>query len=176
MQKLAKIISPLIFIYMVISLYFNQQHHINISIQNRNNKDSYSIYETFTLEIPKIKLNKLLFKDKKLNKVDKNIEILKESDMPNETNGNLILAAHSGNSPVSYFKDIHKLKKEDKLFIKYNQKQYEYKLKYTYNIEKTGTANIIRNSNKTTLTLITCIEGTNKQLIIISELHKISDI
>lgn len=180
MQKLIKIILYLFLTYLTINLCsdFIKKKFISndILIHNKKNKDSYPTYETFTIEIPKIKLNKHLFKQTELNDVNKNIEILKESDMPDVPNGNLILAAHSGNSSVSYFKNIHKLKKEDDLFIKYNQKQYEYKLKYTYDIEKTGIAQIIRNPNKNTLTLITCIEGTNKQLIIIAELSKISDI
>ena len=39
-----------------------------------------------------------------------------------------------------------------------------------YDIEKTGTANIIRNKEKTTLTLITCRHNTNKQIVVICEL------
>ena len=35
--------------------------------------------------------------------ISKNIQILKESDMPNVTNGNLLLAGHNGNSKVSFF-------------------------------------------------------------------------
>ena len=39
-----------------------------------------------------------------------------------------------------------------------------------YLIDKTGTAEIIRNKNKSTLTLITCKHNTNKQIIVIAEL------
>ena len=54
------------------------------------------------LEIPKIKLKKPLYKvGSKLNNVNKNIEVLHESTMPNHENGSLILASHSGNSKIS---------------------------------------------------------------------------
>ena len=39
-----------------------------------------------------------------------------------------------------------------------------------YDIEKTGTAEIIKNKNTTTLTLITCRHNTNKQIVIICEM------
>ena len=39
-----------------------------------------------------------------------------------------------------------------------------------YDIEKTGKAEIIKNKNTTTLTLITCRHNTNKQIVIICEL------
>ena len=46
-----------------------------------------------------------------------------------------------------------------------------------YDIEKTGSANIIRNANKSTLTLVTCRHNTNKQIIIICELEeKVQDV
>ena len=42
-----------------------------------------------------------------------------------------------------------------------------------YEIEKTGKANIVRNGNKTTLTLITCKGNEDKQLVVISELIRV---
>ena len=39
-----------------------------------------------------------------------------------------------------------------------------------YDIDKTGTANIVRNAEKNTLTLITCRHNTNKQIVYICEL------
>ena len=61
------------------------------------------------LEIPTINLKKgLLDIDDKNNNVDKNIEILKGSSMPDQ-GGNLILAAHNGLGRVAYFRNLHKL-------------------------------------------------------------------
>ena len=144
---------------------------------NRNIDKAQFIDYVAYLKIPKINLNKgLLDKESVLNVVDKNIQIIKESDMPDIVNSNLILAAHSGNSDVSYFKDLYKLDINDNIYIEYNGKQYEYKIVNYYIVEKTGFINIIRNKDKTTLTLITCVENTNKQLVIICEIYKINNL
>ena len=149
-----------------------KQNSKNISIKKAELID-YIAY----LKIPKINLNKgIVSKNSKFNNVDRNIQTLKESDMPDIKNSNLILAAHSGNSNVSYFKDLNKLEINDNIYIEYNNKEYQYKIVNYYTVEKTGLIDIIRNKNKTTLTLITCIENTNKQLVIISELYKITNL
>ncbi len=133
----------------------------------QQNKEDYIA----VIEIPKINLKKGIYaKDSYRNNVNKNIELLKESDMPDKINGNFILAGHSGTSKVSYFKNLHKLETNDKVYVYYNGGRYIYKLVNTYDIEKTGTANISRNGQKTTLTLITCRHNTNKQTIFIFEL------
>jgi len=129
------------------------------------------------LKIPKINLiGGLLDKSSEFNTVDKNIQIIKESDMPDIEKSNLILAAHSGNSNISFFKDLDNLTLDDTIYLEYNNKQYEYKITNYYIVEKTGFVNIIRNQNKTVLTLITCLEGSNKQIVIISELYKTKDL
>lgn len=122
------------------------------------------------IKIPKINLERGLVDLKsKYNNVNYNIEILKESSKPDEENGNVILAAHSGNSRVSFFKNLNKLVLGDEVFIDYNGKTYSYKVTNIYDIEKTGKAKIVTNKNKTSLTLITCRHNTNKQIVIICE-------
>ncbi len=123
------------------------------------------------IKIPKIGLEKGLFKKGSYNNnVNKNIQILDDSNYPDEENGNFILAGHSGNGRVAYFKNLHKLERDDQVSVFYNGAEYKYKVVNMYDIEKTGTANIIRNANKSTLTLVTCRHNTNKQIIIICEL------
>ena len=62
------------------------------------------------LEIPKIKLKRGLYGvNSYLNNVNSNLEILSSSNMPDTQNSNLIIAGHSGNSDVSYFKNLYKL-------------------------------------------------------------------
>lgn len=123
------------------------------------------------LQIPRIGLEKGLYsKDSYYNNVDRNIEILDESDMPDKDKGNVILAGHSGNGRVSYFRNLNKLKVNDMASIFYNGYEYRYKVVNIYDVEKNGTAHIIRNAEKSTLTLITCRHNTNKQIIIICEL------
>lgn len=123
------------------------------------------------IKIPKIGLEKgLASKGSYYNNVNRNILVVKESDMPDKDKGNVILAGHSGSGRTAYFKNLHKLVRDDEVSIFYNGSEYKYKVVNQYDIEKTGTANIVRNAEKNTLTLITCRHNTNKQIIYICEL------
>ena len=123
------------------------------------------------IKIPKIGLEKgLANKGSYYNNVNRNILVVKESDMPDKDKGNVILAGHSGSGRTAYFKNLHKLERDDEVSIFYNGNEYKYKVLNQYDIEKTGTANIVRNAEKSTLTLITCRHNTNKQIIYICEL------
>lgn len=126
------------------------------------------------IKIPKIGLEKgLASKGSYWNNVNRNIEILSESDMPDKENGNVILAGHSGNSGISYFRKLNKLQNDDTVSIVYNGKEYKYKMVNSYEIEKNGYAHIVRNAEKSTLTLITCKHNTNKQIVVICELVEV---
>ena len=154
----------------------NETDTINDNNNSTNKGKSVNSKYIAVLKIPKINLEKgLVSKDDKNNKVNKNIQILKESNMPDETNGNVILAAHSGTSRVAFFKNLYKLDLNDEIYITYKGYTYTYKIVNIYDIEKTGKANIIRNKEKSTLTLISCRQKTNKQIIVISELIERDD-
>ena len=122
------------------------------------------------LKIPSINLEQPLY-DIKNNDIDKNIIFLESSDMPTVHNGNVIIAGHSGASTVSYFKYLYKLKIGDLIYLEYNNNNYTYKIDYRYFIDKTGSAEIIRDNNTNTLTLITCY-GKDKQLVLIAIIVK----
>lgn len=126
------------------------------------------------IKIPKIGLEKgLASKGSYWNNVNRNIEILSESDMPDVEKGNVILAGHSGNSGISYFRKLNKLQNDDIVSIVYNGKEYKYKMVNSYEIEKNGYAHIVRNAEKSTLTLITCKHNTDKQIVVICELVEV---
>ena len=134
--------------------------------QSKNNEDYIAV-----IKIPKIGLEKGLYKkESKNNNVDKNIQIIKESSYPDVDGGNFILAGHSGNSRISFFRKLDKLTRDDEVSIFYNGSEYKYKVVNIYDIQKTGNANIVRNANKSTLTLITCRHNTDKQIVVICEL------
>ena len=139
-----------------------------VTESKRQNTANYSMI----VEIPNIGLKKGLCSiGQECNAVSKNIQILKESDMPNVTNGNLLLAGHNGNSKVSFFNKLDKLKVNDSIYIYYNGTKYEYKLFNYYDIKKTGKAIIHRDNDKTTLVLITCKKNTDdKQVVYIAYL------
>ena len=126
------------------------------------------------LKIPKINLGRgLVDRNSYSNNVNYNIQILSNSSMPDEKNGNVILAAHSGNGRTAFFKNIDKLVINDEVIIDYKNKTYKYKIIDIYDIEKTGKAKIIRNNNVNTLTLVTCRHNTNNQIIVICELKEV---
>lgn len=123
------------------------------------------------LEIPIISLQKGFYGINDINNnVNRNIEIIENSDMPDVVNGTFILAGHSGSGTYSHFKNLYKLSLNDDLYIYYSKNKYSYKVVNIYDVEKTGKVKIKRDANKTYLVLITCRHNTNKQIVIIAEL------
>ncbi|MCI8346417.1 MAG: sortase [Bacilli bacterium] len=123
------------------------------------------------LEIPRIKLKRgLVAINDKNNNVNRNIEIIKGSDMPDIENGNFVLASHSGYSNISYFRNLNKMQLNDFVHVYYNGEKFNYKITNIYDVEKTGQVSISKKNNTNTLTLITCRHNTNKQIVIIAEL------
>ena len=124
------------------------------------------------LEIPSIKLKRGLVDYKsKYNNVKYNIQIIEHSQMPDIENSNLILAGHNGTSNVSFFNDLDKLKEDSLVYVYYNNIKYIYKINNNYEVKKDGKVEIIRNRNKTTITLITCKKDSeDKQLVYIGYL------
>ncbi len=137
----------------------------------KKEKTKKEVNYNMVIEIPKINLKKGLCKiSESCNKVSRNIQVIKESDMPNVKNGNLILASHNGNSKVSFFNKLNKLSKNDTIYIYYKNIKYEYKLHNQYEINRTGKAVIHRDGTKTTLLLITCKLYTKKQKVYVAYL------
>lgn len=134
-------------------------------------KKETSINYIAVLRIPKINLKRgLVDKDSKYNNIKYNIMIHKESDVPDQDGGNVILVAHSGTAGISYFRNVDKLSLNDEIYLDYNNKTYSYKITNIYDIEKTGIAPIRKETTKSTITLITCRHNTNKQIVVIAEI------
>lgn len=124
------------------------------------------------LEIPNINLKRgLVDYNSKYNNVKYNIQIIEHSQMPNVENSNLILASHNGTSNVSFFKDLYKLKEDSLIYLYYDGYKYIYKLNNSYDTDKDGKVEIVRNRYKNTITLITCKRNTkDKQIVFIGYL------
>ncbi|MEG0021523.1 MAG: sortase [Bacilli bacterium] len=137
---------------------------------------NYSNYFIGSLEIPKIGLNRGFVDINSLdNDVSKNISIIKSSDMPDVELGNFILAAHSGNSYISFFKDLYLINNGDSIYINYKGKKYTYQITNIYLQEKTGKIGIYRDQSKTTVTLVTCTKDDEQhQTIYIADLVSIN--
>lgn len=157
-------------------IFSNQENEIKqekqeeVKAKGNIDKEPYLV----VLKIDKINLERGIYSiNSKNNNVNKNIQLLKESNLPDEANGNVILAGHSGNSYKAYFKNLVKLDNGDEAKLVYNGKKYIYSLSNSYEVEKTGKVEISRNINKQTLTLITCKHNTNKQIVFVFELKNI---
>lgn len=145
-----------------------------VNIKENREKDVERINYISVIKISKIGLEKgIVSKDSKYNDIKYGIELLEESNLPDEENGNVILAAHSGNSNISYFKDLDKLINGDEIELTYGGKKYIYKVTKIYDVDKIGEVTIERDNNNSALTLITCRDKTNYQIVIIAELVNI---
>lgn len=124
------------------------------------------------LSISKIGVyNAVYSKDSNNNDIDKNVEIMLESDMPDIINGNVILGGHSGSGKLAYFKDFDLLEIGDEIVLEYDKNKYSYYIKSIYSDRKDGSIVIHRDINKNTLTLFTCNPGDKgSYLVVVSEL------
>ena len=140
-------------------------------ISNEDKRDNYIGY----LEVPDVKIKRgFVAMDSKYNSVGYNVMLIRGSDMPDKKNGNLILAAHRGNSSVSFFDKLYKLSMGAEANVTYNSKKYIYKLKYVYTVPKVGKITISRNGDINTLTLITCTRNHKKtQTVFVFELESV---
>lgn len=149
-----------------------------VSIDNENtiNNEEANNY-LGVISIPKINLEQGFYGiDNPMNNVDKNIELISNSNMPDVENGTLILAAHSGNDRVSYFNKLYKLNIDDEIEIIYNKSKYLYKLIDIYEVEKTGSITLHNINNITSLVLVTCSNfNDNLQVVYISRLVNVSE-
>ena len=144
----------------------------DVKIVEKNNKQEKEI---MILEIPKINfIGKIYSKESKLNDIDKNIIIMKESDYPDKENGILIIGGHSGIGRLAYFKNLNKLDIKDIVKIKYESKEYIYEVVNYYLDDKNGNIIINNSNNKKKLFLYTCNPSDKKNyLVVVLEEKKI---
>ena len=166
-----------------VDIYFEKQEEALEDITNEeiieekeeSKESSEPLYEYIgVLEIPSINFKRgFLDMNDKNNTVSKNIQVLKDSDYPDVVNGNLIIAGHSGSGRIAFFKNLYKLSSGDESYIYYKNKKYIYKMIESYEVQKTGIVPIKNYSNKTILTLITCSQDEEKQIVLINELVEV---
>lgn len=139
-------------------------------VEEENKKEAIINYVA-VLEIPKIDLKRgLVDKYSKYNDVDINIYTIEESTFPSEqANSHVILASHSGSDYYSFFNKLNQLSISDEVYLYYDSMKYIYEIINIYEVEKTGTINLIV-TERSDITLITCISGTNKQVVYVGEL------
>ena len=123
------------------------------------------------LEIPAINLTRgLVDKSSPNNNVNKNIYMLKDTVLPDEdTISHIILASHSGNSYVSFFKNLYKLDINDEIYFYYKNSKYIYSIYKIDEVDKTGNIEL-KKTNSSDITLITCKGNMKKQIVIYATL------
>lgn len=126
------------------------------------------------IEIPNISLyTGVVMSNSSYTTMNRNVSIYPSSDMPNVDNGNFILFAHNGNSRVSYFRNIHRLKNNDEIYIYYNNVKYTYRIIKNYEVAMTDSTPLNKMKDKSIITLITCKSGNNKyRTVIVGEMVK----
>ena len=81
------------------------------------------------LNIPQIALKKPVYSLNSIyNNVQYNVELIAGSIFTEENLQHLILAAHSGTSKISFFKNLKNLKIGDKAYIYYHNQTFTYEL------------------------------------------------
>ncbi len=125
--------------------------------------------EIMTIQIEKINLKRKIYaKDSKLNNIDKNVIIMKESDYPDENFSTVILGAHSGTGDIAFFKDLNKLSKGDVIVITYKNKKYKYKVDTLSKDRKDGKLKITYCSNEKRLILYTCYPNDKSNYLVVT--------
>lgn len=173
-----------LFEYINMQLYFDQMNDVvedpvedpvNPTPEEPEEPAPEVITENYigVLEIPKIDLKKGLYDiNSRYNTVSRNVMILSPSDYPDVDKGNFILAAHSGNGYLSFFRNLYKLSIGDYAYVYYNNVKYSYEIVNIYYEQKTGKIAIRKPVGKTTLMMITCTKNDETtQTVYVAELR-----
>ena len=167
MYLLRKFLFSFIFIVLSFDMPINMTSKKDFNVIDTNIVEAYKSGYNGHLIIDKLGLNIGFYnKDNPLNNISHGIEVLSPSIMPNNKDSILFLASHSGDSNISHFKNLYELKKGDDIIIEYNNQEYKYKVKNKYVIEKQGFMSI-KLFPRNSVILITCIKGTNNQLVVV---------
>ncbi len=172
MRKNRKIIFIFVLLCTSLVLFWNIKSREKVNRENDEKISSYMIEEDEGkmdeeqyigfLDIPVIKLKRGFYSmTSEYNNVNKNIQVIAD-DMDDL----LILAAHRGNSKVSFFQNLEKLSLGDEIYLNYKHSVYKYRLYYKYYEKKDGNLSIKYDNNQKTLVLITCVRELKDNLVV----------
>ena len=153
------LINKIKIIIMILFLLNNKVPTKTISNKKIDN-NNYLIIEKINFKQPFYPINN------KNNTIEKNIEILQESTMPDKDNSIVFIAAHSGEGDIAYFNHLIDLDINDELILYYKNNYYKYKIIEIYEESKNGYIDVDRYIEDQ-LILTTCHPyKKNKQLVI----------
>lgn len=114
---------------------FIDNDYVAVDFENKKKREGF----VALLDVPKISLRKGIYSlNDKHNSVSYGIEMLSGSSFPDRDNTTLILASHSGNSSISYFRNLIYLSKGDIVYLYYNGNKYMYEIIGCYKKKKDG--------------------------------------
>lgn len=145
----------------------NQERISTYLSEDKSDKETNDIDDQIigVLSIDAINLKRGFYAvDSPLNDLNKNIQVIEDN-----MDQMLILAAHRGNSKVSFFQNLDKLSLGDEIYLNYKHSIYKYRLYYKYYENKDGNLSIKYDNTKNVLVLITCVkELKDKQVVYIA--------
>lgn len=168
LKKILIILSVVFLLIFTNSLIKIETNHIRINKKILIN--SYKEKPIGNIYIDKISLNQDIYsKNSKLNTVDKNVELLKESN-----EHLIIIAAHSGVGRIAYFERLDELAKNDEINLTLNKKKSTYIVKNYWEQKKDGYINISK-EEQDQLILTTCSPNHNGYQLIVNCIKKESN-
>ncbi len=182
-MKIKNIVNYLFILFLFsLLLFFLYQsctpNQVSIDTKKENVKDIYNRVQEKMQEqkmlaylvIPDLNIYRPLYdiQDKR-NTVEKEVMVLETSDF---SNGNIALAAHSGDGFNAYFNPLDQLDDTICIYIIYKNYIYTYNLICSEEVDKTGYV-FIKTYPYPTIKLITCKKNnTKKQLVYTAKLSK----
>lgn len=155
----------------LVDKYYNKSIPVNNNLPQKVEKTDYEEDYFGILKIPKLKMELGFYNiDSKKNNVNQNIQLLRESVMPNILGGTIYLAAHSGDSYLGFFKNIDKLELNDEVIINYQKMDYHYTINNIFEMNKNGIITVNKNIHENYVVLTTCSKNKDKQLVITGKL------
>lgn len=150
------------YFYRYYSDYSKNKKSIEVFFDNKIDDDYDERYRYKTvLSIPSIGLERgILDINNEYNSAKYNIELVSEGA------GVIILASHNGDNYNSYFGKLGKLELGDEINYYYDNKVYKYIYSESYVIKKNGYADIYRDKSRSSIVLITCLDGNDDAQIV----------
>lgn len=141
----------------------------DLKLESNNKTKTNDIEYIAVLNIPKIELKRGLVNfTSKLNDIKFNIEIL-DNSLQTDDYHQVILAAHSGDSDISYFNNLENLIAGDSIILDYNGYSNIYRVSSIYETKKTGKI-AVPSYEEDTIILITCKNNTDMHLVVVAKL------
>ena len=159
-------------LFIILTLTSSYFTHSLALIETNSKKEvsevNYIEKEIMTISIPKLNISNKIYKvESNLNNIDKNVIILKGSNMPDKENGVLLIGAHSGIGKYAYFKNLDKIQLNDEIIINYNNQNYLYKVVNKYLDKKDGSINFNNSPTSKRLILYTCNPNDKDNFLVV---------